>query len=185
VAVGDVDGDGRSEIMTVPGNGAGSQVQVFDGQNFKETASFLAYPSNFTGGAFIAAASVKQPRLAIQADRENAGMIQLQWQAGCVCELQVNLDATSREGWTALDVRPVENGNRLGLLLPAVQKFQSFRLKLRHRSASAKAAAEGARLMATLSRNTAPGKTPHSTSGSKRNLRLTTQERSIDQAHHH
>jgi len=130
VAVGDVDGDGRSEIMTVPGNGAGSQVQVFDGQNFKETASFLAYPSNFTGGAFIAAASVKQPRLAIQADRENAGMIQLQWQAGCVCELQVNLDATSREGWTALDVRPVETGNRIGLLLPAVQKFQSFRLKL-------------------------------------------------------
>jgi hypothetical protein len=73
---------------------------------------------------------VKQPRLLIQADRENAGMIQLQWPAGCVCELQVNLDATSREGWTALDVRPVETGNRIGLLLPAVQKFQSFRLEL-------------------------------------------------------
>ena len=128
VAVGDVDGDGRAEIVTAPGSGAMPHVKVFDGVNVKETASFLAYPSNFTGGVFIGAASVKGPRLQIQRGGENKGMIQLQWPAGCVCELEGNPDATDPRGWSVLDVRPVENGTSLGMLLPAVQKYQFFRL---------------------------------------------------------
>ena len=106
-----------------------AQVQIFDGLNAKQTADFLAYPSNYTDGVYIGAASVKQPRLEIQIDRENAGNIRLQWPAGCVCELEGNFDPTNRAGWSVLDVRPIETGNRLGLLLPAVQKYQCFRLK--------------------------------------------------------
>jgi len=44
-------------------------------------------------------------------------------------KLEGNLDATDPQGWTKLDVRPEDNGNRVGLLLPAVQKLQFFRLK--------------------------------------------------------
>jgi hypothetical protein len=127
VAAGDVDGDGRAEIITGPGSGSVPQVRVFDGRQLQEVTNFLAYPPNFTNGVFVGAASVKGPRLKVQADREKKE-IQLQWPAGCVCDLEVNSDVTDRGGWSVLEVRPTESGNNLGLLLPAVQKYQFFRL---------------------------------------------------------
>jgi hypothetical protein len=128
VAVGDIDGDGRSEIHTVPGSGAAPHVKVFDGQTLSERASFFAYSPSFTNGVFIGAASVRHPRLEIYSTR-TPQEIQLKWPAGCLCELEVNPDAANPQGWTPMSIQPIETGNRIGLLLPAVQKVRLFRLK--------------------------------------------------------
>ena len=128
VAVGDIDGDGRNEIHTAPGNGSTPQVKVFDGITGGEIASFLAYPSSSTNGVFIGAASVKRPRLEIATTR-TPQEIQLQWPSGCLCELQENPDPADPQGWRPMNIQPVENGNRVGLLLPAVQKIRAYRLK--------------------------------------------------------
>jgi hypothetical protein len=53
VAAGDVNGDGRSDIITGSGPG-GAHVKVFNGVTFGELASFLAY-TGFAGGIFVAA----------------------------------------------------------------------------------------------------------------------------------
>lgn len=128
VASGDLDGDGRHEILTVPGSGISALVRVFDGLSGGETANFLAYPDTFTEGAFISAASLKLPRLEILPGR-SPQEVQLQWPSGCVCEVEGNSDPTNPRGWELLDVKPVENGTRIGLLVPAVQKVRNFRLR--------------------------------------------------------
>lgn len=61
VAIGDLNGDGRSEIITAPGSGYLPQVKVFDqhGVLVKVTAAqannFLAYASGFRGGVSVSA----------------------------------------------------------------------------------------------------------------------------------
>jgi hypothetical protein len=128
VAAGDMDGDGRAEILAGLGSGAPPHVKIFDGVSLKETAKFLAYAPTFTNGVFVAAASVKAPRLEIAADRSGKE-IQLQWPSGCLCELEANTDATDPRGWRVLELRTVDEGNRVGLVLPTEQKPQFFRLK--------------------------------------------------------
>jgi hypothetical protein len=54
VAVGDVNGDGRDEIVTGPGLGGGPQVGVFDASGGR-VASFFAYDPSFRGGVRVAA----------------------------------------------------------------------------------------------------------------------------------
>lgn len=57
VAVADVDGDGKQNIITAAGPGGGPHIKVFkpDGTLISE---FLAYGSNFRGGVYIAAADM-------------------------------------------------------------------------------------------------------------------------------
>lgn len=58
VATGDVDGDGRAEVLLVPGPGAPAllrAMQVPPGGPLSERFSFFAFPTLFTGGAFVAA----------------------------------------------------------------------------------------------------------------------------------
>ncbi len=57
VAVGDVNDDGKNEIITSPGPGGGPDVKVFkaDGTLLKE---FFAYAANFYGGVHISAADI-------------------------------------------------------------------------------------------------------------------------------
>ena len=55
VAAGDVDGDGRAEVIVGAGAGGGPQVVVFDGVTGSQEASFFAYDSGFRGGVFVAA----------------------------------------------------------------------------------------------------------------------------------
>ncbi|TAL19592.1 hypothetical protein EPN90_03080 [Patescibacteria group bacterium] len=57
VAVGDVDGDGRAEIVTGAGKGGGPHVKVFDGQG-RTRASFFAYDQKFRGGVNVAVGDV-------------------------------------------------------------------------------------------------------------------------------
>ncbi|MFL5328306.1 MAG: choice-of-anchor Q domain-containing protein [Gemmataceae bacterium] len=57
VAGGDIDGDGRSEIITGAGPGGGPHVRVFNssGAVVKE---FFAYDANFSGGVFVTAGDI-------------------------------------------------------------------------------------------------------------------------------
>jgi ELWxxDGT repeat protein len=57
VAVGDVNGDGRADIVTGPGPGTLPHVKVFDGRSLRLLRSFLAY-NDFRGGVFVAAGDV-------------------------------------------------------------------------------------------------------------------------------
>ncbi|MDY3554380.1 hypothetical protein R5W24_003500 [Gemmata sp. JC717] len=59
VAAIDLDGDGRVDLVTGSAFGSpGGHVKVFDGSNLAQTASYLAYPSVFEGGARVGAADL-------------------------------------------------------------------------------------------------------------------------------
>ena len=58
VAAADIDGDGRSDIITGAGPGGGPHVRVFSGVDLHELASFFAYPAAFVGGVFVGAGDV-------------------------------------------------------------------------------------------------------------------------------
>jgi hypothetical protein len=60
VAAGDVNGDGRADIITGAGPGGGPHVRVLDGATGTELHSFFAYDPAFTGGVFVAAADVNR-----------------------------------------------------------------------------------------------------------------------------
>lgn len=53
VAAGDVDGDGKVDIITGAGPGGGPHVKVFSGANFQTIQSFFAYDAGFTGGVYV------------------------------------------------------------------------------------------------------------------------------------
>jgi hypothetical protein len=55
VAVGDVDGDGRNEIVTAPGKSAFTELRVFDGRTFRRQESLLPFKDGvWYAGAFVA-----------------------------------------------------------------------------------------------------------------------------------
>jgi uncharacterized protein YkwD len=54
VAAGDVNGDGRADIVTGAGQGGGPHVEAFDGRSLQEFRSFFAYDPDFTGGVNVA-----------------------------------------------------------------------------------------------------------------------------------
>ncbi|MBX7104432.1 MAG: FG-GAP-like repeat-containing protein [Gemmataceae bacterium] len=58
VAVGDVNGDGKDDIITSPGPGGGPHVKVFSGATGQEIRSLFAYDPSFTGGVYVAAGDV-------------------------------------------------------------------------------------------------------------------------------
>lgn len=58
VAGGDLDGDGKAEVITGTGDGGGPVVKVFDGTTGAAKLAFLAYDAAFRGGVRVAAADV-------------------------------------------------------------------------------------------------------------------------------
>ena len=55
VAAGDVNGDGKADIITGAGAGGGPHVRVLSGADLSTLASFYAYNASFTGGVMVAA----------------------------------------------------------------------------------------------------------------------------------
>jgi hypothetical protein len=55
VAAGDIDGDGRADIVTGAGEGGGPHVKVFSGNGGGLLMSFFAYDTDFRGGVHVAA----------------------------------------------------------------------------------------------------------------------------------
>jgi hypothetical protein len=59
VAAGDLDGDGRAEIVVSPDEGGGPRVQVYAGNGFAKLADFFGIDDpNFRGGSRVAIADV-------------------------------------------------------------------------------------------------------------------------------
>jgi hypothetical protein len=54
VAAGDLDGDGKAEIVVGAGDGGGPQVAVFRGGDFAQVNSFFAFDPSFRGGVNVA-----------------------------------------------------------------------------------------------------------------------------------
>src|SRR5262249_59785610 len=58
VAAGDVNGDGRADIITGAGASGGPHVKVFSGADLSLLHSFMAYDPAFRGGVRVAAGDV-------------------------------------------------------------------------------------------------------------------------------
>jgi hypothetical protein len=58
VAAGDVNGDGRADIITGAGPGGGPHVEVFSGRDGSLLRSLFAYNPGFTGGVYVAGADI-------------------------------------------------------------------------------------------------------------------------------
>src|SRR5262249_14753828 len=56
VAVGDVEGDGRADVVTGPGPGGGPVVGLFSGVTGRSLGRFLAMDAGLRGGVWVAAA---------------------------------------------------------------------------------------------------------------------------------
>jgi hypothetical protein len=56
VAAGDVNGDGREEVVTGPGAGFGPRVRAFDGNTGTMVLNFLVYETSFKGGVRVGTA---------------------------------------------------------------------------------------------------------------------------------
>jgi hypothetical protein len=58
VTLGDVNGDGTTDLIAAAGPGGGPHVRVLNGVDFTELASFFAYDATFSGGVHVAAGDV-------------------------------------------------------------------------------------------------------------------------------
>mgnify|MGYP000421619878 CR=1 FL=1 len=57
IAAGDIDGDGKDEIITGPGPGGGPHIKIFN-DNFALKGQFFAYAPSFRGGVMVASGDV-------------------------------------------------------------------------------------------------------------------------------
>jgi hypothetical protein len=72
-ALGDVNGDGIPDIITVPGPGGGPLVKVFNGKDQSLIIAFNAYNPAFLGGLFVAAGDINGDGIADIVTAPDAG----------------------------------------------------------------------------------------------------------------
>ena len=58
VAIGDIDGDGRGEVVTAAGSGGGPHLKAFGMDGVERPTSFFAYDTRFRGGVSVAVADL-------------------------------------------------------------------------------------------------------------------------------
>jgi hypothetical protein len=87
VAAGDVNGDGKADIITGAGPGALPQVSVFNGASLAGLLSFYAFPTSFNGGVYVAAGDV-----------DNSGKVEIVVGAGAGALPQVNVFSGQSNG---------------------------------------------------------------------------------------
>ncbi len=73
MAAGDVNGDGRADIVTGAGPGGGPHVRVFSGVDLAVLASFFAYDPGFHGGVSVAAGDINGDGRTTSDHRRRAG----------------------------------------------------------------------------------------------------------------
>jgi hypothetical protein len=65
VAAGDVNGDGKADIIVAAGKGGGPQVQIYDGATLRAIANWYAFNApTYTGGVYVGAGDVNGDGLA-------------------------------------------------------------------------------------------------------------------------
>jgi len=102
VAVGDVTGDGRPEIVTAPGKDAWTEIHVFDGRSFREVASYPPFRTGWWTGAFVSAGDTNgdgRSEVVVGLDR------------GCCTRIQV-LDGVTGNGLSSIS--PFGDNNDAG-----------------------------------------------------------------------
>lgn len=78
VATGDVNGDGKADVITSTGSGGGPQVKIFNGATGALDRSFFSFDPSFTGGVFVAAGDINGDGLSdIVAGTDAGGRISL------------------------------------------------------------------------------------------------------------
>jgi hypothetical protein len=80
VAVADMNGDGKQDVITAPGAGYSPIVRIFDGTTGREIRSFYAYAYGYWGGVNVAAGDVNgdhKPDLVTSTDRGGAGLVRV------------------------------------------------------------------------------------------------------------
>src|SRR5205823_9696760 len=65
VATGDVNGDGRADVVVGAGAGGGPNVAVFNGPDGAILSSFFAFDASFTGGVRVAAIDLTGTLIAV------------------------------------------------------------------------------------------------------------------------
>lgn len=128
VAAGDVNGDGIAELVTAPGPGTVSTVKVFNAITKEEQDGFQAFGSNFTGGVFVAAASLTRPKVDIRFLPELEAVF-VRWPSGEVATLESNENLNNSRGWSEVELRPEVAGNRSILEIPVGAGPRFLRLK--------------------------------------------------------
>jgi hypothetical protein len=58
LAAGDINGDGKADIITGTGAGGAPHIKVFSGADLSVLASFYAFPTNFLGGVRVASGDI-------------------------------------------------------------------------------------------------------------------------------
>jgi FG-GAP repeat len=99
VAAGDLNGDGRAELITGAGPGGGPHVRVFDGAHGGELRSFFAFDPAFSGGVFVAAPPSSVGRTSIDVAATIPGPVNVHVGGWTLKEI-----ATDTEGTDAIHV---------------------------------------------------------------------------------
>lgn len=114
VAVGDLDGDRKVEIVTVPAYGGGPQVKVFDmNGNLKFSSGFFAFDESFRGGADVTVGDFngdRQREIAVAAGPSGAPHVREFSPAGKFLGTEFRPFADDNMGGIALATANVDGG---------------------------------------------------------------------------